>query len=104
MADAMIEEQRADLYLYTARFFKTRKLASAAIEKGRIRLDGETIRKPSRKLRIGNVLTIATERGIPVVEIVGFHDKRLSFSEMPRLYVLIDAGGDPALAIFENQD
>ena len=50
---------RLDLWLWAARFFKTRALAKKAIELGQVRIDGQTL-KPSRTVRHG--IVIAVER------------------------------------------
>src|SRR5882724_9237045 len=46
---------RLDKWLWAARFFKTRSLASQAIDLGRVRIDGERI-KPARGARGGEML------------------------------------------------
>jgi len=48
---------RVDKWLWAARFFKTRSLAKAAIEGGKVRLDGERI-KVSKEISAGDRLTI----------------------------------------------
>ena len=48
---------RADKWLWAARFFKTRSLALAAINGGKVHLNGQRI-KPARKLDVGDQLTI----------------------------------------------
>jgi len=48
---------RADKWLWAARFFKTRSQAMAAINGGKVHLNGARI-KPARKLDIGDQLTI----------------------------------------------
>ena len=48
---------RLDKWLWVARFFKTRSLASAEIGKGRVQVNGQTA-KPSREVRIGDTLEI----------------------------------------------
>jgi len=48
---------RLDKWLWAARFFKTRSLASQAIDLGRVRIDGERI-KPAREARVGEMLDI----------------------------------------------
>jgi ribosome-associated heat shock protein Hsp15 len=48
---------RADKWLWAARFFKTRSLAMAAINGGKVHLNGSRI-KPAHKLGIGDQLTI----------------------------------------------
>jgi ribosome-associated heat shock protein Hsp15 len=48
---------RLDKWLWAARFFKTRSLASQAIDLGRVRIDGERI-KPAREARVGETLDL----------------------------------------------
>ena len=48
---------RVDKWLWAARFFKTRSLAKAAIEGGKVQLDGQRV-KVSREIAIGDQLTI----------------------------------------------
>jgi ribosome-associated heat shock protein Hsp15 len=48
---------RLDKWLWAARFFKTRSLASQAIDLGRVRIEGERI-KPAREARVGETLDI----------------------------------------------
>lgn len=48
---------RIDKWLWAARFFKTRSLALAAIENGRVKLDGQRV-KPAREVRPGDRLAI----------------------------------------------
>ena len=52
---------RADKWLWAARFYKTRSLAMAAINGGKVHLNGERI-KPARKLVVGDCLTV--QKGI----------------------------------------
>jgi len=51
------ETLRIDKWLWVARFFKTRSLASAAINGGKVHINGNRTR-PSRQLVAGDVLTI----------------------------------------------
>lgn len=66
---------RLDIWLWAARFFKTRALAKHAIETGKVELDGERP-KPSRVVRAGNRLKV--ERGVETFELVveGVSDTR----------------------------
>ncbi|MCB1866771.1 MAG: RNA-binding S4 domain-containing protein [Chromatiales bacterium] len=56
MADPL-DKQRLDKWLWAARFFKTRQLSVAAIEGGKIRVDGQRP-KPSRLLIPGSRITV----------------------------------------------
>ena len=51
------ENVRIDKWLWAARFFKTRTLASAAVDGGKVRLNGERA-KPARNIKAGDVLDI----------------------------------------------
>lgn len=50
-------KMRIDKWLWCARFFKTRSLATQAVESGKIKLDAQRI-KPARDISPGNRLTI----------------------------------------------
>ncbi|WP_026146473.1 RNA-binding S4 domain-containing protein [Zestomonas thermotolerans] len=53
------DKVRLDKWLWAARFFKTRALAKAAIEGGKVHCRGERC-KPSKEPKIGDELTIRT--------------------------------------------
>lgn len=48
---------RVDKWLWAARFYKTRALAAAEVERGRVLLAGHAV-KPARELKAGDVLTV----------------------------------------------
>ena len=50
-------EVRADMWLWAARFFKTRSLASDAVGKGRVRIGGDAV-KASKDVRVGDLVEI----------------------------------------------
>lgn len=57
MANEPLERMRLDKWLWAARFFKTRSLATQAIEHGRVKLNGERV-KPARDVKPGDRLEI----------------------------------------------
>ncbi len=57
MTTAPKESMRIDKWLWAARFYKTRSLATDAINGGKVHLNGDRI-KPSRQLVTGDTLTI----------------------------------------------
>lgn len=59
---------RADKWLWAARFFKTRALASRACELGRVQANGLRA-KPAREVRPGDHLRIENEGGIYEIEV-----------------------------------
>ena len=66
---------RIDKWLWAARFFKTRSLAQQAVQKGRIRVDDDDV-KPSRDVRVGEVVTIDNEAGRWIVVVRGISEVR----------------------------
>src|ERR1700686_3894760 len=60
---------RIDKWLWAARFFKTRSLASQACELGRIRSNGQPA-KPAREVRIGDMLGVTNGGGDFQVEVL----------------------------------
>lgn len=66
---------RIDKWLWAARFFKTRSLASRACELGRIR-SNEQPAKASREVRIGDRLRVSNDGGDFEVEVLLLSDSR----------------------------
>ena len=60
---------RLDKWLWYARFFKTRSLATKLISSGKLRINGEVTSKPHRQALIGQVLTFAQGPYIRVIRI-----------------------------------
>ena len=58
MADELKDGKcRLDKWLWAARFFKTRSLATDAIDGGKVYVDGDRV-KPAKEVRVGQVLYI----------------------------------------------
>ena len=58
MADDLKDGKcRLDKWLWAARFFKTRSLATDAIDGGKVYVDGDRV-KPAKEVRVGQVLYI----------------------------------------------
>ena len=77
---------RIEKWLWHARFFKTRRLASELVAAGKVRLDGEPIAKPSRGVAPGHVLTFPQGGRIRVVRITALGTRRGPASEAQGLY------------------
>ena len=76
---------RLDKWLWTARLFKTRGLAAAAVRGGRVHVDGIAV-KPSREVAAGDELqiTIGTLRRTVIVR--GAAERRGSAAQAATLY------------------
>ena len=70
-----MENVRLDKWLWAARFFKTRSLATDAIDSGRVRVDGERI-KPARPVKLDDKLLIDNGQEVWEVLVLGISDKR----------------------------
>ena len=77
---------RLDKWLWQARFFKTRSLAAAVANKGKIRINRMLVTKPHYKVRPGDVLTFAQGSDIRVVRIMALGERRGPAPEARTLY------------------
>lgn len=66
---------RVDVWLWAARFFRSRSLCRQAIDKGRVKLNGSAC-KPSRPLQAGNKLSIRRGNEQFEVEVLAVSDRR----------------------------
>lgn len=76
---------RLDKWLWAARFFKTRTLATTAVDGGKVRLNGECV-KPSRPVRLGDTLDIDNGATEWQVHVAGLSDVRSAASIAQALY------------------
>jgi ribosome-associated heat shock protein Hsp15 len=77
---------RADKWLWYARFFKTRSLASKVCNAGQLRIDGTLVSKAHSKLKVGDVLTFPQARHIRVVKVLALATRRGPAAEARELY------------------
>jgi ribosome-associated heat shock protein Hsp15 len=76
---------RLDKWLWAARFFKTRSLAKAAIDSGKIHLDGQRV-KVSKEIAVGDRLQIRQGWDEKVVLVKQLSDQRRGAPEAQLLY------------------
>ena len=85
-----LDTVRLDLWLWAARFFKTRSLAKNAIEAGKVEVEGQRA-KPSRVVRVGDSVRVTRGEELYEVEVRGLSDKRGPASIAQSLYAESDA-------------
>jgi ribosome-associated heat shock protein Hsp15 len=81
-----LKEQRVDTWLWAARFFKTRSIASTAIEGGKIEINGQSCKKSGKVVRIGDELSIERGETRWVVTVSGLSKQRGSATVAQTLY------------------
>ncbi len=70
-----MDNVRIDKWLWAARFFKTRSLATDAVDTGRVRVGGERI-KPARAVKIGEKIIVDNGAEVWEIVVLGISDKR----------------------------
>jgi ribosome-associated heat shock protein Hsp15 len=85
---------RVDVWLWRARFFKTRSLAARTVEEGGVRLSRGGARtpldKPSRPVRCGDVLTFAQGKVWLAIRIEALGMRRGPATEARTLYSVME--------------
>ena len=76
---------RIDKWLWAARFFKTRGLATKMVHGGHIQCNGDRL-KPSKAIQIGDVLTIQRQQETFIITVTALAEKRSSASLAQTLY------------------
>jgi ribosome-associated heat shock protein Hsp15 len=80
------EKLRLDKYLWAIRLFKTRSLAAAACESGKVKFDGLQA-KPSRNVSIGDEYEVKTEAKRWRIKVTGLLEKRVAATEAIKNYI-----------------
>jgi len=78
-------EMRVDKWLWAARFFKSRTLAAAACDGGKVDVNDQAV-KPSRAIRSGDRLEIGLPRIKRIVRVLALAERRGSGADAARLY------------------
>jgi ribosome-associated heat shock protein Hsp15 len=71
-----LDRQRIDKWLWHARVVRTRTAAAALADSGHVRVNGARIDAASRAVRPGDVVTVALDRTVRVLKVLGFAERR----------------------------
>ena len=82
---ADIQEIRIDKWLWAARFFKTRSLASDAVNGGKVHVNGQRC-KPGKNIKIGDVITISINQYLWEIAVIDLNKQRRPAKEAALLY------------------
>jgi len=76
---------RIDKWLWAARFYKTRSLATEMVNGGHVQMNGDRL-KPSRQVQVSDILTIVRGDEAFTVTVTGLAEKRGSAAIAQTLY------------------
>lgn len=80
------EKLRLDKYLWAIRLFKTRTLAAAACDSGKVKFDGSQA-KASKNVSIGDEYEVKTEAKRWRIKVTGLLEKRVAAAEAVKHYI-----------------
>ncbi len=69
-------KQRIDKWLWHARVVRTRSSAASLVDEGHVRLNGERVSANSQPVKVGDVVTVALDRTVRVIKVIGFAERR----------------------------
>ena len=71
-----MDRQRIDKWLWHARVVRTRSAAAALADSGLVRINGARIDTSSRPVRPGDVVTVALDRNVRLLKVIGYAERR----------------------------
>ena len=80
------EKLRIDKYLWAIRLFKTRTLAAAACDSGKVKLNGNSV-KAAKSVNLGEEYEVKTEDKKWRIKVTGFLHNRVAYSEAIKYYI-----------------
>lgn len=80
-----MNEVRIDKWLWAARLYRTRSLASQAVFGGRVHLNGERV-KPSKLVRAGDMIEVTIKTVRRTLAVTGVAERRGSASDAAMIY------------------
>ena len=80
------EKLRLDKYLWAIRLFKSRSMATAACESGKIKFNGDSV-KPSKQVTVGDEYEVKTEAKKWMIKVTGLLYNRVQYAEAIKYYL-----------------
>jgi len=87
-----LDKQRLDKWLWHARVVKARTSAAALVERGHVRINGVRETSPGHAVKAGDVITIALDRGVRLMKVAGFSERRGDATAARVLYEDLNTG------------
>ncbi|USX15081.1 S4 domain-containing protein [Oxalobacteraceae bacterium OTU3CAMAD1] len=98
----MSDSVRLDKWLWAARFFKTRSLATDAVDAGKVKVNGDKV-KPARTVRIGDKLDIDNGSDRWEIDVMNLSDVRQAAPIARNLYEETDESVERRANVAENR-
>ena len=98
----MSENHRLDKWLWYARFYKSRSLATAAINGGKVHLNAERV-KPAHRVKVGDRLSLSLQGIVAEFEVTGIPARRGPASEAQSQYRETPQSAQRRAALREQQ-
>jgi ribosome-associated heat shock protein Hsp15 len=89
------DRQRIDKWLWHARVVRTRSAATALAGSGHVRLNAQRIDAASRAVKAGDVITVALDRCVRILKVVGFAERRGDAAAARPLYEDLSPSAPP---------
>ncbi len=96
------EKLRVDKYLWAIRVFKSRSIASEACDKGRVKLNGLSV-KASKTVTIGDQYEVRTEAKNWVLKVTALLYTRVQYSEAIKYYTDLTPPEDKDLMPYQSE-
>ena len=80
------EKLRLDKYLWAIRLFKTRTMAAAACDTGKVKQNGTSV-KASKNVSVGDEYEVKTEAKKWLIKVTGLLFNRMSYNDAIRFYI-----------------
>jgi ribosome-associated heat shock protein Hsp15 len=100
--DEKADNHRLDKWLWQARFYKTRSLATAAINGGKAHLNAERV-KPAHRVRIGDRISLSLEGIVAEFEVLGLPTRRGPAAEAQACFRETPASAERRAKLREQQ-
>ncbi|MFL5773429.1 MAG: RNA-binding S4 domain-containing protein [Flavisolibacter sp.] len=94
------EKLRLDKYLWSIRVFKTRTLAAAACDTGKVKQHGTSV-KAAKNVHVGDEYEIKTESRKWIIKVTDLLQNRVAYSEAVKYYIDLTPEEEPDRLSFQ---
>lgn len=88
------DRQRIDKWLWHVRVVRTRGMAADLVRAGHVRVNGARVTAAGYAVRLGDVVTVALGRGVRLLRVIGFAQRRGGAPDAQALFEEVAPAGD----------